>query len=293
MAHCSKCGGILPENAHFCPICAAPVQSPSSSAQPVTLATKRSIGSRLGFWIGRHPILSLTGFIILMGTTAVFDHQGTDQQSGKTQQNEQAAPSNVNTNPETRQDASTPDPELSAADQFALNLERRFKENGYDIDARVGIDKSLVVTSDIFKDASAREMEASELWKERDTLCGLEIWYIKVGYSKGIFSSDVTKNLSLGCPAGKAARAQEMASEREKTAESLNGDGIRAGVNGTAMTFDSDFFSEATFRSQFVDRMVHSPEMMQKWCYLAVDKIQLTYSGKVVRTVPIKCSSGE
>src|SRR5437867_6349874 len=228
MYFCSKCGSKVPENARFCPACAAPVQSNALAGEPVTSRKKRSLASALGYWIGRHPIwtiLLLILFLGYVGTSVLREHREPAQQSpdGKTQP-AQGGVSNVDTSPKA-QKAREVESQLSPADRFALNLERKFKENGYDIDASVGIDKSLVLTSDIFKDASARETEASELWKDRNTLCGLDIWYVKVGYSKGIFSSDVMKTLSLGCPAEKAARPQEMSAEREKAATTLSVEG--------------------------------------------------------------------
>lgn len=295
MAYCSKCGSQLPEGARFCPGCAAGIQSPGTAGQLAPSQKKRSLASSVGYWIGRHPvwtILLLILFLGYIGASVVNEQREPKQPANATAQ---AAQSGTNSRDATQQAGGTPGGalQLSPADKFALNLEHTFKNNGYDIDARVDIDKSLVLTSDIFKDAAARETEASELWKERSTLCGLDIWYVKVGYSKGIFSSDVTKTLSLGCPAEKAARAQEMASEREKAAASLSAEGVHASVKGTTMIFESDFFSEPAFRSQFVDKLVHSPDVMQKWCYLAVSQVQLTYKGKVVRTVPIECTDAQ
>jgi zinc-ribbon domain len=291
MAYCSTCGKQLPERAGFCPGCGAPVQS-AALPQLAPSEKKRSPASAVGYWIGRRPvwtILLLLLFLGYIGAPILSEHREPAQPTGATAQPAHAGSNGGETGQQAKE---VPEVEsgLSPADKFALNLENTFKNSGYDIDARVDIDKALVLTSDIFKDASARETEAAELWKERSTLCGLNIWYVKVGYAKGMFSSDVVKTLSLGCLAEKAARAQEMASEREKTAASLNSEGIRASVKGTTMVFESDFFSEPTFRSQFVDRLVHSPDVMQKWCYLSVSQVQLTYKGKVVRTAPIACT---
>jgi hypothetical protein len=283
MACCSTCGKQLPERFGFCPACGARVQ-PAALPQLASSEKKRSRASAMGYWIGRHPVwttLLLLLFLGYIGVSVLNEHR------------EPAQPTGGSNGGETGQQAKEmPEvaSELSPADKFALNLENTFKNSGYDIDARVDIHKALVLTSDIFKDASARETEAAELWNERSTLCRLNIWYVKVGYTKGMFSSDVVKSLSLGCPAEKEARALEMASEREKTAASLNSEGIRASVKGTTMVFESDFFSEPTFRSQFADRLVHSPDVMQKWCYLSVSQVQLTYKEKIVRTVQIACT---
>ena len=209
MSYCSKCGSQIPEKARFCPACAAPVQSTAFAGQPGTFATnhaeshsgnKRSLASAAGYWIGRHPIWTLLLLILFsgyIGTSVLHEHREPTQQADAKAQPAQGVASSADTDQkgkakqrEIRQ--------LSAADKSALNLERTFKNNGYDIDARVDIDKSLVFTSTFSKKPPLRETEASELWKERSTLCGLDIWYVKVGYSKGMFSSDVTKTLSIG-----------------------------------------------------------------------------------------------
>ena len=43
------------------------------------------------------------------------------------------------------------------------------------------------------------------------------------------------------------------------------------------MIFESDFFSEPAFRSQFVDKLVHSPDVMPK-VVCGVSQVQLLYS---------------
>lgn len=67
---------------------------------------------------------------------------------------------------------------MSAADKFAQNLQRSFKDQGYDIDViAFKDDKTLRLTSDLFKDAETREDQARDLWKNRKALCAMDIWF--------------------------------------------------------------------------------------------------------------------
>ncbi len=233
-----------------------------------------------GFWTW------LVVGVCLVILLEIFGHF-TNWGSGPIQQEQIQVPTREQ--PVGNSEPKPPEAQLTPADKFALSLQRTFKNNGYDIDARVGIDKSLIVTSDLFKDASSRETEANELWKDRNTLCGIDIWHVEVGYSKGVFSGDVTKNVSLGCPAEKAALIKEMAPERQKAAVALSVNGIHATVNGVILVLESDFFSDPQMRSQFVQKVIALPDIMQKNCGLEFSEVQLTYKGKVKRTVPVVC----
>src|ERR1700680_3438532 len=109
--------------------------------------------------------------------------------------------------------------QMSPADKFALSLQRTYQQQGYDID--VAYDESkhqLTLKSDLLTDATLREALVRALHGERQTLCGIGIWYLKVGYSKGWFSSDVMKSASMGCPAARAARIQATQTAREELA---------------------------------------------------------------------------
>jgi hypothetical protein len=178
--------------------------------------------------------------------------------------------------------------QLTPADKFALNLQRKFDANGYDISVYV-VDKTLTLKSELFKDGAARESEVNELLQDPKTLCGLKIWYVKVGYSKGVLSSDVMKSVSLGCPEEKIEHTQEMASERQKIAADLNGEGMQVSVNDTTLVVDSDFFSDRKLRSRFIQRIVSPDEEMRKFCWLAFTKIELRYRNLAVQTVPVVC----
>lgn len=178
---------------------------------------------------------------------------------------------------------------FTPAETFAMQLDRYYKQNGYDIDASVDADKALVLRSDRFKDDSAREAEAADFWNERAKLCKLEIWYLKVGYSKGVLSGDVMKTVSLGCVAQKAAYAKEMAPEREKAAAALSTDDMHASVSGTTLIFDSDRFADPNYGLRFMQMMQADQLANEANCKLAFTEIRLSYMGKLVRKMPLKC----
>jgi len=178
-------------------------------------------------------------------------------------------------------------PQLTAAERFALELEKKYQQNGYDIDVSV-VDHELRLKSDLLQDANLRESLVNALRKDSHTLCGLEIWYLKVGYSKGWFSSDVMKSASLGCPAAKAARLQETKSSRDELAAQLNSpeEGVKIHADGTTLVCESDFFTEADNRTRFVQLILGN---RQKLCDRGFSAIQLAKGGKVIKTVPIQC----
>jgi hypothetical protein len=178
-------------------------------------------------------------------------------------------------------------PRMTPAEKFAIDLERRYQQSGYDIDVSI-VDHELRLKSDLLQDAALRESLVSALAKDSQTLCGLEIWYLKVGYSKGWFSSDVMKSASLGCPAAKAARLKEMKASRDELAAQLNSpeEGIKIHAEGTILVCESNFFGEAENRTNFVQMMLGNH---QKLCDIEFSAIQLIKGGKVVKTAPIQC----
>jgi hypothetical protein len=166
-------------------------------------------------------------------------------------------------------------------------LERKYQQNGYDIDVSV-VEHELRLKSDLLQDAAVRESLVSALRKDSHTLCGLEIWYLKVGYSKGWFSSDVMKSASLGCPAAKAARIQETKVSRDELAAQLNSpeEGMKIRADGTILVCESEFFGESENRTRFVQMILGN---RQKLCDREFSAIQLVKGGKVIRTVPVQC----
>jgi len=178
---------------------------------------------------------------------------------------------------------------LTPADKFALNLRHTFDDNGYDIDVFV-IDRALTLKSELFKNASSRESLINQLLRDRKALCDLDIWFVKVGYSKGVLSSDVMKTVSLGCPEEKVARVQEMASERQKVAAELSRQGLQVTAADTTLIFESEFFSDPALRSKFVQQIVNTDDHMRKFCWLEFTKVELKYQNKVVRTIPVVCN---
>lgn len=180
--------------------------------------------------------------------------------------------------------------QMSPAEKFAWNLQHTFKSQGYDIDVvALKGDRILRLTSDLFKDAATREDQAWDLWKSRKALCGFDIWYVEVGYSKGMFSSDVTKRMSLGCPAAKAARIQETKAEREKYARSLDTAEIHSSVSGTTLVFESGAFADPKNRSAFVQMMLGDPAVVQNLCQREFSRLQLNNKKQIVKTAPVVC----
>lgn len=178
--------------------------------------------------------------------------------------------------------------QMSPAEKFALNLQRNYKQNGYDIDVTYyKSGNELRLKSDLLQNAELRESLVSTLYKDRQTLCGLSIWYLKVGYSKGWFSSDVMKHASLGCPAAKAARIEQTKAAREELARGLNSPdvGVRVRVDGTTLVCESDFFDDPVNRSKFTQMLLAD---RQKLCDREFAQIQLK-GKKQARTVPIAC----
>jgi len=180
--------------------------------------------------------------------------------------------------------------QMSPADKYAMNLEQTFKSRGYDVDAVV-LDKALTLTSDMFRNAVVRESEARELYNERKALCALDIWYVRVGYSKGILSGDVMKSMSLGCPAEKASRVQQMKGEREAFAESLDKDTrpkIRVRAVGTTLVFEGLAFGIPAYRSFFYRNVLSAPGSHENYCRLGIDSLQLK-SKSVTKSYRVVC----
>jgi hypothetical protein len=255
---------------------------------------------KVGYWAKRHPAITI--LLIVLVYAIWHSSRQPDEQSQEPPAKTQTKPNvsdaasvapkatgDVNGAGETK---NTEPPDIVPSPQakdFAFNMTRTFQQDGLDIEVRAEIDNSLVLTSDLFEDEGVREEYVDALWKGRKKLCGMKIWYVKVGYSKGMFSSDVMKELSLGCPAEKAAHIQEMAPEREKAAATLSGDGLQVSVKGTTLLMDSDLFYRPSNCEQFVQKVANGALEKKKMCYLAVDRVQLTYHGKVVKTVPVIC----
>jgi hypothetical protein len=185
--------------------------------------------------------------------------------------------------------------QIKTADEFALKLQRNFEQNGYDVSVQTNQQHELILTSDSFQNASTREAAVSGLTKDTKTLCNLGIWYIKVGYSKGMLSSDVMKTASVGCPAAKAARIDETKSLREEIAKAANdpaGSGrIHVHVDGTTLVVESPYFFDdpkngATFAKAMAQKLIENTE---KLCAAAISQLRMKGSKRVVRVVPVVC----
>ena len=154
---------------------------------------------------------------------------------------------------------------------------------------------NLILTSDSFQNSATRDSATEALVKDPKTLCNLGIWYIKAGYSKGLFSSDVMKTVSLGCAAEKAARIEETKPLREEIAQATNdpdgGGRVHARIEGTTLVIESGYFFDdpqngMTFAKAMVQKILGNS---QKLCRAAISQLQMKGSKKVVKTVPVTC----
>lgn len=185
--------------------------------------------------------------------------------------------------------------QIKTADELALNLQRNFGQNGYDVSVRANHQHELILTSDSFQDAETREAAVTGLIKDPKTLCNLGIWYVKVGYSKGMLSSNVMKTVSLGCPAAKSAHIEEGRSLREEIAKATDdpdGSGlVHAHAVGTILVIESPhFFDDPTNGPAFAKAMGQKlMENSQKLCAAAFSQLQMKGSKRVVRTTSVVC----
>jgi hypothetical protein len=265
-----------------------------------TNETLRKVGS----WMRRHPVETIL-LTVILSLYAVWrsphHHNEQSQESPAKTQTKPNVSNAASVTPKAADGVNGTEDMLTAANKFALNLENNYKSNGLDVKVRAGIDNSFVLTpylaltSYLFEDAEVREAYAAALLKERKNLCGVGIWYVRVGYSNAMSPSGVTKDFSLGCPAEGVAYIQKMAPEREKAALELSTDGVQGSVKDRTLLFESNFFSKPMYCEPFVRGIVsaygygNSALGKKKLCYIAVDRVQLTYHGKVMKTVPIVC----
>jgi len=186
-------------------------------------------------------------------------------------------------------------PESEPVGKFALNLQRNFEQNGYDVSVRANYQHELILTSDSFQDPSSRYSATAALTKDPKTLCDLGIWYIKVGYSKGMLSSDIMKTVSLECPAAKAARLEETKSLREEIARSIDDPDVSGHLHvhaeGTTLVVESAYFFDdpqngAAFADAQAQTLLRNSE---KLCAAAINRLQIKGSKRVIKTVPVRC----
>jgi hypothetical protein len=177
--------------------------------------------------------------------------------------------------------------QLSPAEQTALLFQRNFQSNGLDIDVTINQQHTLKFTSDMFKDTEAREFEVNELKKSRPEFCRVGIWYVAVGYSKGLLSSDIMKTVSLGCAAEKEARINETQAARDQLAAQLNDDrdGLHVHADRTLLVCESESFDASASRSRFQQMILRYQHDL---CESGFRQIQLK-GKKQSRTVPLVC----
>ncbi len=186
--------------------------------------------------------------------------------------------------------------ESGSADAFALNLHRNFEHNGYDVSVRANHQHELILTSDSFQDASARDSVTAALTKDPKTLCDLGIWYIKVGYSKSMLEGDVMKTASLGCAAAKSARLEETKPLRDEIARSIDDPDssghLHVHTDGSTLVVESGYFFDnpqngAAFADAQAQALLRNSE---KLCAAAITQVQIKGNKRVIKTVPVRCN---
>lgn len=119
---------------------------------------------------------------------------------------------------------------------------------------------------------------------------------VEIGYSKGTFSGDVAKKMSLGCPAQKAAHLQETKAGRESFVSDLNRGfasnslNVRASAVDSTLVLEGDLFSDPTMTSLFVKKMLSDSDTMRKLCLIDFARIQVKNKKRVMKIAPIVCN---
>jgi len=194
--------------------------------------------------------------------------------------------------------------EITERDKLIFEMQNNYQREGLDVEVLYSAsEKALILRSDLFKDIAMREQQIDliardNVWKK--ALCNVGLWYLQGGYSKGTFSRDVMKTVSLGCPAEKAALDQQHRAEREKFAASLQQDfnqgqdpvakGTRVSAHGTTLVMESNLFAKPTDRAAFVRMFMADALVLQKLCGIRFSHLQVKGGGQA-RTVPLPCRS--
>ena len=136
----------------------------------------------------------------------------------------------------------------NAARALALQLQQMYRQEGLDVDVTY-YGNTLELTSDEFRDVGARDTAIGNIPQStKHKFCDFGIWYLKVGYSKGTFSSNVARTVNLGCSQERLARIHETEGARKQWASTLSvsegAQSIRASADGTTLLFESDSFKD-------------------------------------------------
>lgn len=183
----------------------------------------------------------------------------------------------------------------SKATQYASIIQQHLTNEGFEVNVfYLEDEKTLMLLSDEFKDAEAREAVAAKLREDRKLLCSIEIWYAKIGYHKGMLSGDVTKNLSLGCPAAKSANLKESEVKRKTFAANLVSDMAAinvhssiGGISSTTLILESDDWTLA--QAPAFGRMLLQSPAFSDLCRLGFARVQLRNKKQLLKTIPLAC----
>lgn len=110
---------------------------------------------------------------------------------------------------------------------LAVEIQQVVKNEGLDIDVSVSsAEHQLIFTANYFQDLDQREMFLRQMASQlrvgtKGSTCALGIWYLRADYSKGLFSSNVGRTVSLGCPQEKQAREKYYTAKRQEVVDEL------------------------------------------------------------------------
>jgi hypothetical protein len=186
------------------------------------------------------------------------------------------------------QPPSEDDQQARAAAEFASNLQRKFSRGGYDIEVTTDRSHSLTLTSDEFKESDLRSSISAELVRDKKTICGMGIWYVYVGYNKGLVSGDVMKGTSVGCRAAKAAEAEATKIRQSVFVDEINAklSGIKFNFVGDTFVCESEYFDDHQRGYQYARNIVlQMVGLSDKLCGLGAKKIMI--KGKIIKTEQI------
>lgn len=316
---CDSCDKVLQEGTQFCSNCGRKVvqfrgterptmspypvsrnRSPTRSGLTVVIGAILLAAKKAGiFWLAMGALL-LVGIVGML--MAPFQHSASEnsQSAANTEKPSKGPLQQENqTTASIHQQSASQDENAATISQsqidYATKLQATFEQQGEDISVLITPQHELILTSDIFRNYSARESMAQGLARDPKPLCSLDIWFIKVGYSKGAFSNDVLKTISLGCTAAKAAYLTETKPLRDEIANAVNdpdGTGrIHAHLEGMILVVESSFFDDPQNGMKFAKTYAQSLlKNSQKLCDAAISQLQMKGVSKVVRTIPVSCN---
>jgi hypothetical protein len=285
--YCTSCGSFSPGGSRFCSNCGKEQLPPldRSKTQSTAPAAFGAAIARVFRQLFTLPSWALL-LLLLVGASALvrFVPRSTEGPAQGLQTNH----ASVGQQQSTSNPANQSEPQITPAETFALALRETLQPRYRDIDVGV-INHVLSLISDSFRDRTARDSQAKDLLKNRASLCGIEIWTLAIGYSRGAFSKDAMEVVPLGCVGERTAHEQALTPRREKFAAELSDANLHVSTNGGTLIFDSELFSDFDARAAFLQQMRDNPYYNKLYCELEFAQMELRYRTKTMRRVPIVC----